>query len=72
MHENITLEEYKTIETRFYGELIKLCNRYSDDLSLISILGILDIVRQEIKELDRAARRMMRNEKRLKENKKFM
>jgi len=72
VHENITLEEYKTIETRFYGELIKLCNRYSDDLSLISILGILDIVRQEIKELDRAARRMMRNEKRLKENKKFM
>ena len=47
------LIEYRAMETRLYGELLKSCRFYQNKLSLISILGILELVGQEIKELDR-------------------
>ena len=52
----VDLESYKIVETRLYGELSKTCRRYSNDLSLISILGILEIVKQEITDLDKTGR----------------
>jgi len=54
--EEMSLREYKTIETRLYGELMKTCRRYTNDLHLISLLGILDIVREEIRDLDTTGR----------------
>ena len=60
--EDLDLKEYKTIETRLYGELTKSCRRYTNDLSLISILGILDIVKDEIRELDKAGRHISRRD----------
>lgn len=50
------LKDYKILETRLYGELMKTCRRYTNDLNLISILGILEIVKQEITELDKTSR----------------
>jgi hypothetical protein len=47
------LIEYKALETKLYGELMKACRFYNNKLSLISIVGILDLVSQEIKELDK-------------------
>jgi hypothetical protein len=47
------LIEYKALETKLYGELIKSCRFYHNKLSLISILGILELVGQEIKDLDK-------------------
>lgn len=47
------LIEYKAMETKLYGDLLKSCRFYQNKLSLISILGILELVSQEIKELDR-------------------
>jgi hypothetical protein len=47
------LIEYKALETKLYGELMKACLFYHNKLSLISIVGILDLVSQEIKELDK-------------------
>jgi hypothetical protein len=48
------LLEYKAMETRLYGELIKSCRRYHKRLSIISIVGILDLVQQEMKDLDKS------------------
>jgi len=45
--------EYKAMETRLYGELVKACRRYHKQLSIISIVGILDLVTQEMKDLDK-------------------
>ena len=59
-HDNMELKEYKTVETRLYGELMKACRRYTNDLSLISILGILDIVKEEMKDLDKTSRSFMK------------
>jgi hypothetical protein len=47
------LLEYKAMETRLYGELLKTCRRYHNKLSIISIVGILDLVTQEMKDLDK-------------------
>jgi hypothetical protein len=62
MTENIemNLKEYKTIETRLYGEIMKTCRRYTNDLHLISILGILEIVKEEIRDLDKTSRKLTR------------
>jgi hypothetical protein len=46
------LFEYKALETRLYGELLKACRRYNK-LSIISIVGILELVSQEMRELDK-------------------
>jgi hypothetical protein len=46
-------ENYKTLETRLYGELIRSCQKYSAKLRIISIFGILDLVKQEILDLEK-------------------
>ncbi len=48
------LLEYKAMETRLYGEVLKSCRKYHNKLSIISIVGILDLVQQEMKDLDKA------------------
>jgi hypothetical protein len=48
------LLEYKALETRLYGEVLKSCRRYHNKLSIISIVGILDLVKQEMMELDKS------------------
>jgi hypothetical protein len=53
------LLEYKAMETRLYGELIKSCRRYHKKLSIISIIGILDLVQQEMKDLDKSDFKML-------------
>ncbi|DAC72520.1 MAG TPA: hypothetical protein DSN98_04845 [Thermoplasmata archaeon] len=47
------LVEYKAMETKLYGELMKACRWYHNKLSLISIVGILELISQEIKDLDK-------------------
>jgi len=58
----LSLDDYKALEAKLYGELMKACRRYSNDLSIISVLGILDIVKQEVSELDKTHRKIMKGE----------
>ena len=60
--EKIQLDEYKSMETKLYGELVKSCQSYSVELSIISIIGILDLVKQEIKDLDKEKFRYMKED----------
>jgi hypothetical protein len=57
--EDLPLEEYKTLETRLYGELMRSCQRYFTKLRVISILGILDFVKQEVWNLERENMKFM-------------
>lgn len=57
--EDLPLEEYKTLETRLYGELMRSCQRYFTKLRIISILGILDFVKQEVWNLERENMKFM-------------
>jgi len=54
--ENRTLKEYRSSEVQLHIELMKICRRYMSDLGIISIMGILDLVKQEIVELEKATR----------------
>ena len=60
--EDLPAEEYKTLETRLYGELIRSCQRYGTKLRIISILGILDFVKQEIMDLEKENMKFMDDE----------
>ena len=60
--EKLQLDEYKSMETKLYGELVKSCQSYSDRLSIISIIGILDLVKQEIRDLEKEKFKFMRED----------
>ena len=58
-----TLEDYKAYEIQFHRELMNVCRKYINNLSVVSILGIFDIVKQEAIELEQATRKQMTLEK---------
>ena len=60
--EDLSAEEYKTLETKLYGELMRSCQRYGTKLRIISILGILDFVKQEIMDLEKENMKFMDDE----------
>ena len=60
--EDLPAEEYKTMETRLYGELMRSCQRYVTKLRIISILGILDFVKQEIMNFEKENMKFMDDE----------
>jgi hypothetical protein len=60
--EKLQLDEYKSLETKLYGEIVKSCQSYSGELTIISIVGILDLVKQEIKDLDKQKLKFMNEE----------
>ena len=60
---NITLKEYREYKIKLHGELMDICREYLNKLSIVSILGILEIVKQEAMELDQAKTRDLDSEK---------
>ena len=61
--EGCTLREYRDIKLQFHGELMGICREYLNKLSIVSILGILEIVKQETIELDKATKQDLQTEK---------
>ena len=60
-NENRTLKEYRSSEVELHIELMKICRKYMNELGIISIMGILDLVKQEIIELEKATRHGMKD-----------
>jgi hypothetical protein len=58
-----SLEEYRAAETELHTELMSITRRYISKLGIISLIGILDIVKQETRELERATRKNLDMEK---------
>jgi hypothetical protein len=54
--------EYKNFEMELRRELMTSCRRYIKKLSIFSILGILDFVKQETVELEKATSQNINNE----------
>ena len=52
-----TLKEHREYESKLHGELIAICREYKNKLGIVSILGILEIIKQEVIELEQATRR---------------
>ena len=52
-----SLEEYRAAETELHTELMGITRRYISKLGIVSLMGILDIVKQETRELEKATRK---------------
>ncbi len=52
-----SLEEYRAAETELHTELMGITRRYISKLGVVSLMGILDIVKQETRELEKATRK---------------
>ncbi len=51
-----TLAEYKQFEKNLRLELTNVCKRYIQRLSIVSIMGVLDLVKQETLELEKVTK----------------
>ena len=51
-----TLEEHRQLEMALHLELMNVCKKYISGLGIVSILGILDIVNQEVVEFEKATK----------------
>jgi len=58
-----TLEEYRNYEIQLHHELMNSCRKYISKVTIVSMLGILEIVKQEAIELEQATRGNMQHEK---------
>ena len=50
------LSEYKQFEKNLRLELMNVCKKYIQRLSIVSIMGILDLVKQETLELEKVTK----------------
>ena len=55
--QGMSFEDYKNMEIALHRDLMNSCRKYVNDLSIVSILGILDVVKQEAIELEKAKNR---------------
>jgi len=60
--EDITLKDYRALEIELHRDLMKVCRKYITELGIVSIMGILDIVKQEAMELEKATNKVIREE----------
>jgi len=67
--EGMTLEEYRGLEVELHRDLMKVCRKYINELGIVSIMGILDIVKQESMELEKATSKIMKGEEPVTEDK---
>ena len=58
-----TLEQHRVLEAELHRELMNICRKYVNDLGIISLMGMLDIVKQETIELEKAKRKIIKDEK---------
>ena len=57
-----TLDEYRQLEMQLHLELMNACRKYISQLGIVSIMGILDIVKQEAIEFEGATRKNIKKE----------
>lgn len=51
-----SLEEYRVLESNLHRELVSCCRKYLNELGIISIIGLIDIVKQEVVEFEKATK----------------
>jgi hypothetical protein len=58
-----SLEEYHALELMLHRDLMECCRKHINDLGIISIIGIVDIVKNEVIELEKATKTNIEKEK---------
>ncbi|MEF8879583.1 MAG: hypothetical protein V5A64_04245 [Candidatus Thermoplasmatota archaeon] len=52
-----SLEEYQRAESMFHTELMNVCKKYVSKLSTVSLIGVIETVKEETRELEKATKR---------------
>ncbi|MDH7507412.1 MAG: hypothetical protein QHH15_06490, partial [Candidatus Thermoplasmatota archaeon] len=52
-----TLKDYRKYEIKLHSELMDICRDYLKKLSIVSVIGILEIVKHETIEFEQAAKK---------------
>lgn len=60
---NRSLDEYRMLESNLHRELVNCCRKYLNELGIVSIVGLMDIVKQEVVELQKATKTNVDKEK---------
>ena len=60
---SIPLDQHRQLESQLHLELTNACRKYMSKLGIVSIIGLLDIVKQESIELERATNKSLKSEK---------
>ena len=50
-------ERLKALEASFHRDLMSNCRKYLNHIGIVSVLGIIDLVKQEVVELEHATKR---------------
>ena len=61
-HNYKTLENYRAMESSLHRDLMQCSRKYLNHLGIISIVGIIDIVKSEIIELEKATSKNITND----------
>lgn len=59
---NRSLDEYRGYEAALHRDLMNCCRKYINHLGIVSIIGIIDIVKQETIELEKATRKNIKSD----------
>lgn len=59
---NRSLDEYRILESNLHRELVNCCRKYLNELGIVSIVGLIDIVKQEVVELEKATKTYVERE----------
>ena len=52
-----SINEYRAVEAEFHREMLNLCRKYMNYLGIVSMVGIIDIVKRESVELEKATKK---------------
>jgi hypothetical protein len=55
-NDDMSLKQHKELESVLHRELINCSRKYLNTLGIVSVLGIIDVVKQEIMELEKATK----------------
>lgn len=60
--DNKSLKEYRALEAILHRDLMNCSRKYLNELGIVSVIGIMDIVKQEIIELEKATKKTFDSE----------
>jgi len=66
--ESMDISGYKEMEVGFHRDLMNVCRRYISHLNLVSVVGTIETVKQEVVELIRATSKSSFEEEKISED----
>ncbi|MCJ7571660.1 MAG: hypothetical protein MUO82_07265 [Candidatus Thermoplasmatota archaeon] len=60
---NLSLDEYRMLKSNLHRELTNCCKKYQNKLGIVSMIGIIEIIKQEVLELQKVSKEVVDEER---------